>query len=163
MVEPLPSKQAVASSNLVSRSNLFHVVLVSLRSLGLQQDAVQLKEDQRHVNVAIMIESGVILSISFVEARERLSEIPVVRKMNQGRRTFRVLGLPIQFVMVVVVSAALVIYLGAWAADSNIEARAEAFGAPTVQTAGGIVVPPSELSPDTVAWEGAFLWVCPLH
>ena len=36
VVEPLPSKQAVASSNLVSRSNLFHVVLVSLRSLGLQ-------------------------------------------------------------------------------------------------------------------------------
>ena len=34
--ESLPSKQAVASSNLVSRSNLFHVVLVSLRSLGLQ-------------------------------------------------------------------------------------------------------------------------------
>ena len=30
------SKQVVASSNLVSRSNLFHVVLVSLRPLGLQ-------------------------------------------------------------------------------------------------------------------------------
>ena len=110
-----------------------------------------------------MIESGVILPISFVEARERLSEIPVVRNMNLGRRTLRVLGLPIQFVMVVAVSAALVIYLGAWAADSNIESRTEAFGAPTVQTVGDIAVSPPELSADAVAWEGAFLWVCPFH
>lgn len=110
-----------------------------------------------------MIESGVILSISFVEAKERLSEIPVVRKMNLWRRTFRVFGLPIQFVTVMAVSAASVIYLGAWAADSNIESRAEAFGAPTVQTVGDIAVSPPELSADAVAWEGVFLWVCPLH
>ena len=83
--------------------------------------------------------------------------------MNLGRRTLRVLGLPIQFVMVVAVSAALVIYLGAWAADSNIEARAGAFGAPTVQTAGDIAVSPPDLSADAVVWEGAFLWVCPFH
>lgn len=109
------------------------------------------------------MKSGVILSISFVEARERLSEIPVVRKMNLGRRKFRVFGLPIQFVTVTAVSAASVIYLGAWAADSNIESRAEAFGAPTVQTVGDIAVSPPELSADAVAWEGVFLWVCPLH
>jgi len=83
--------------------------------------------------------------------------------MNLGRRALRVLGLPIQFVMVVAVSAALVIYLGAWAADSNIETRAEAFGAPSVQTAGDLAVSPPELSADAVAWEGAFLWVCPFH
>ena len=83
--------------------------------------------------------------------------------MNLGRRTFRVFGLPIQFVTVMAVSAVLVIYLGAWAADSNIETRAEAFGAPSVQTAGDLAVSPPELSADAVAWEGAFLWVCPLH
>jgi hypothetical protein len=110
-----------------------------------------------------MIESGVMLSISFVEAKERLSEIPVVRKMNLWCRTFRVFGLPIQFVTVMAVSAASVIYLGAWAADSKIESRAEAFGAPTVQTVGDIAVSPPELSADAVAWEGVFLWVCPLH
>ncbi len=82
--------------------------------------------------------------------------------MNLGRRAFRVLGLPLQFVTVMAVSSASVIYLGAWAADSNIESRAEAFGAPTVQTVGDIAVSP-ELSADAVAWEGAFLWVCPLH
>lgn len=83
--------------------------------------------------------------------------------MNLGHRTFRVFGLPIQFVTVMAVSAAVVIYLGAWAADSNKESRAEAFGAPTVQNAGDIAVSPPELSADAVAWEGVFLWVCPLH
>lgn len=94
-----------------------------------------------------------------------MSGFPVVRKMNAGRRTFRVLGLPIQFVVVMAVSAALVIYLGAWAADSNIQARAEAFGAPTIQTAGdsSVFQYRSLDSVDSQSWEGAFLWVCPLH
>ena len=92
-----------------------------------------------------------------------MSEFPVVREVRAGRRTFRVLGLPIQFVVVMAVSAALVIYLGAWAADSNIEARAEAFGAPTIQTPGITTTPPHQLPADAESWESAFLWVCPLH
>ena len=85
--------------------------------------------------------------------------------MDAGHRTFRVLGLPIQFVLVMAVSAALVIYLGAWAADSNIQARAEAFGAPIIQTAGDASVSQyhSPASADSESWESAFLWVCPLH
>jgi hypothetical protein len=90
-----------------------------------------------------------------------LSEFPVVRKVNTDRRTFRILGLPIQFVVVMVVSAVLVIYLGAAAADSNVHARAEAFGAPIIRSSDP--VSQHQLPADAESWEGAFLWVCPLH
>ena len=94
-----------------------------------------------------------------------MAKVPVVRNMDTGRRAFRVLGLPVQFVAVVVVSAALVIYLGAWAADSNIEARAAAFGAPTIQASGQAPASLHQLPSDaeSESWESAFLWVCPLH
>ena len=36
----------------------------------------------------------------------------------------RVLGLPVQFVLVVAISLALTIYFGAWAADARISERA---------------------------------------
>jgi len=71
--------------------------------------------------------------------------------------------LPIQFVVVMVVSAALVIYLGATAADSNVHARAEAFGAPVIRSSGPDSVSQHQLPVDAESWEGAFLWVCPLH
>jgi hypothetical protein len=92
-----------------------------------------------------------------------LSEFPVVRKMNTGRRTLRILGLPIQFVVVMVVSAALVIYLGAAAADSNVHARAEAFGAPIIRSSDSVSQHQLPTGADAESWEGAFLWVCPLH
>ena len=71
----------------------------------------------------------------------------------------RILGLPIQFVIVVVVSLALTVYLAGWAASNNIEARnfrtASMNGIPTYQSADA----------DTGAetWERAALLICPLH
>ncbi len=71
----------------------------------------------------------------------------------------RILGLPVQFVVVVVVSLALTIYLAGWAASNNIEARsfraASMNGIPAYQSA----------TADTEAetWERAALLVCPLH
>ncbi len=60
----------------------------------------------------------------------------------------RVMGLPVQFLAVVVVSLLITIYLIAASADARIEARAAA-------------------SPDNGAeaesWEQAALIVCPLH
>ena len=71
----------------------------------------------------------------------------------------RILGLPIQFVIVVVVSLALTIYLVGWAASNSIEARnfrtASMNGIPAYQS----------VTADTEAetWERAALLVCPLH
>lgn len=75
------------------------------------------------------------------------------------RSGIRIFGLPIQFVIVVVVSLTLTIYLAGWAASNNIEARnlrvASMDSIPTYRYA----------SSDTkaVAWERAALLVCPLH
>ena len=66
----------------------------------------------------------------------------------------RLLGLPLQFVVVALVSLSLTVFLGAWVADDRIEARK------------GIV---SEQNTVTVAgeekevWESLFLFSCPLH
>ena len=71
----------------------------------------------------------------------------------------RILGLPIQFVIVVIVSLALTIYLAGWAASNNIEARnfhtASMNGIPAYQSAT------SDTEAET--WERAALLVCPLH
>ena len=94
-----------------------------------------------------------------------MSEVQVFQDQDGGRKAFRVFGLPIQFVVVMAISAASVIYLGAWAADSNIEARTVAFGAPIIPTAGDSSVASHRLpaDSDSESWESAFLWVCPLH
>jgi len=54
-------------------------------------------------------------------------------------RRATVLGLPVQFAAVVLISAALVVYLSGWAALSRVEARSDAyhaaaFGEPAVQS-----------------------------
>ena len=87
----------------------------------------------------------------------------------------RVLGLPLQFVVVVVLSLAITIFFGAWAADSRIEARNQSFaqaGSGSVQfdfqahPAGG---PNGALTGslgdagEGQGWERAFLFACPLH
>ena len=75
---------------------------------------------------------------------------------GSGRRIF---GLPLQFVVVAVVSIALTIYMAGWAASNNIEARnfrtASMNGIPAYQS----------VTADTEAetWERAALLVCPLH
>ncbi len=75
------------------------------------------------------------------------------------RSGVRIFGLPIQFVIVVVVSLAITIYLAGWAASNNIEARnfraASMDGIPAYRS----------IASDTegVAWERAALLICPLH
>ena len=61
----------------------------------------------------------------------------------------RVMGLPAQFLVVVVVSLLITIYLIAATADGRIEARAAT--SPAAGSAGA------------AGWEQAALIVCPLH
>lgn len=93
----------------------------------------------------------------------------------------RVLGLPVQFVVVVVVSLTLTIFLGAWVADERVEARSgsltlssiqslyvESFGRQQLQTQGALQsqdLPAVEAihGLDGRLWERAFLFACPLH
>lgn len=71
----------------------------------------------------------------------------------------RILGLPVQFVVVAVISIALTIYMAGWAASNNIEARnfrtASMNGIPAYESATA--------DTETEAWERAALLVCPLH
>lgn len=75
---------------------------------------------------------------------------------GSGKRIF---GLPVQFVIVVVVSLALTIYMAGWAASNNIEARnsrtASMDGIPAYQSA--------VTDTETENWERAALLICPLH
>ncbi len=93
----------------------------------------------------------------------------------------RVLGLPVQFVIVVVVSLALTIFFGAWIADEKAEARSEpftlsslhtsyvnSFSQPQLYNQGAVqseVVQRVEGNHDGDGrlWEKAFLFACPLH
>ena len=71
----------------------------------------------------------------------------------------RIFGFPIQFVVVVVVSLALTIYLAGWAASNNVEAR-------NLQVASMDGMPAyRSIASDTeaAAWEQAALLICPLH
>jgi hypothetical protein len=71
----------------------------------------------------------------------------------------RILGLPVQFVIVAVVSLALTIYMAGWAASNNIEARsfrtASMNGIPAYQSAVA--------DAEAENWERAALLICPLH
>ena len=76
--------------------------------------------------------------------------------------------MPIQFVAVVVISAALVVYLSGWAALARVEARSEsyrasAFGEPAVVTPQGSTSVSSDGIAEKQAWESVALLVCPLH
>ena len=80
-------------------------------------------------------------------------------------RRATVLGLPVQFALVVVVSAALVVYLSGWAALSRVEARSDtyhaaAFGEPALRSAPSAT---SDTDTEQQAWERVALFVCPLH
>ena len=64
------------------------------------------------------------------------------------RNTF-VLGMPLQFVIVVFVALLLVIYVVAMSASTRIENRKEL----RIESSGT----------EIYAWESAALWMCPLH
>ena len=72
----------------------------------------------------------------------------------------KIYGLPRQFLVVVVVSAALTIFFGAWAADARVEARVEAYEEPSGQPDASIQLP-GEVEKEW--WESTVLLVCPLH
>ena len=104
--------------------------------------------------------------------------------MESRLNDMRIMGLPLQFVVVVAISLALTIYFGAWAADARIDARAaQAAGQGAQQfdfrnsgsnTAGtslsgglgqddaGAGLPYGNAA-EGQGWEKAFLFACPLH
>ena len=79
------------------------------------------------------------------------------------RRT-RVLGIPIQFALVTVITVAVVIYLSGWAAFSSSEARANVYKNTTLV---GATQPTRETAYNSdiekYTWERIALFVCPLH
>ena len=97
----------------------------------------------------------------------------------------RIIGLPLQFVVVVVVSLSLTIFFGAWAADARVEARSAQFAFSNSSTlsiqgnlgsgtVGDSSIPSNsnvaftshqlpEGESDAQGWETAFLFACPLH
>ena len=109
--------------------------------------------------------------------------------MESRINDMRILGMPVQFVLVVTISLALTIYFGAWAADARIQERAAlastqgaqqfdfsatagtATGASASVTglSGGLGQPgaantmPYSTSQDAQGWERYFLFACPLH
>lgn len=105
----------------------------------------------------------------------------MVTRLNE----MRIIGLPVQFVVVVVASLALTIFFGGWAASASVEARSQQFafsnssslsiqgnlagevidGADNSHNPNAILtshqLPDDQL--DSQGWETAFLFACPLH
>ncbi|MCH8827657.1 MAG: hypothetical protein IIB16_11925 [Chloroflexi bacterium] len=85
----------------------------------------------------------------------------------------RVLGLPLQFLIVVFMGLSMTIFFGAWAADARIEARNQPYalggsGAAQFEFRTHQATPLSGSLGDGVGgevqgWERAFLFACPLH
>ena len=89
----------------------------------------------------------------------------------------RVLGLPLQFLIVVFMGLSMTIFFGAWAADARIEARNQpyalgGFGAAQFDfrthqatrlgsSLTGVVG--NGVGGEVQGWERAFLFACPLH
>ena len=104
--------------------------------------------------------------------------------MESRVNDMRILGMPVQFVVVVAISLALTIYFGAWAADARINERAAMAAGQSAQqfdfrsggnNAGGTSLS-GGLGQDNAGaglayrntaegqgWEKAFLFACPLH
>ena len=103
-------------------------------------------------------------------------------RLESRLNEMRILGLPVQFVLVVAISLALTIYFGAWAADARVSERAAQSTGQSVQqfdfssaagTSSGSGLS-GELGQDAGAqqygsaaegqgWEKYFLVACPLH
>ena len=87
--------------------------------------------------------------------------------MGQFMQT-RMLGLPIQFVAVAIISTALIIYLAGWSAQSRVEGRTvsyrvAAFGEPLVLNQPNDPKTNSYIKAEKQPWEHVALFVCPLH
>jgi len=93
----------------------------------------------------------------------------LVSRINNAR----IYGLPVQFVVVVVLGLAMTIFFGAWAADARVEARnqpsAQAgsgaaqfdFNTHSNRDLAGSLAGAGE--GEEQGWERAFLFACPLH
>lgn len=80
----------------------------------------------------------------------------------------RVLRLPIQFVSVVVISAALIIYLLGWSAQSRVEGRNQSnpesvFRSHLVMNQPTNAHITTEPDVQKQSWERLVLFICPLH
>ncbi len=80
----------------------------------------------------------------------------------------RVSGLPIQFVAVVLISAALIIYLFGWSAQSRVEGRTvsnrvAAFGEPLLLKHPNGTNKDAYIEAEKQPWERVALFICPLH
>ena len=76
--------------------------------------------------------------------------------MESRLNDMRILGMPVQFVVVVTISLALIIFFGAWAADERVNAR---LMQPAAQNTQQFDFGTTEEQ----AWEKVFLFACPLH
>ena len=104
--------------------------------------------------------------------------------MESRLNDMRIFGLPVQFLLVVVISLALTVYFGAWAADARISERAAQASAQAGQQfdfsssasasggsglAGGLGQGASAVgsqygyASEGQGWEKMFLFACPLH
>ena len=101
--------------------------------------------------------------------------------MESRLNNMRIMGMPVQFVLVVAISLALTIYFGAWAADARINQRAAQVSSQQFDfssaassssgsgLAGGIGqgavgnVPAYGNTTQEQGWEKFFLFACPLH
>ena len=68
----------------------------------------------------------------------------------------RILGLPVQFAVVALVSLALTIYMAGWAASANIESR-------NIRVEGAYSLYENQANAGAQTWERAAILVCPLH
>jgi hypothetical protein len=82
-------------------------------------------------------------------------------------RPIRILGLPLQFVTVFIITVSLVIFFGGWAAQNSVEGRWEQTYVPAMNESinNGLVPGPIKgpTDVDKTWWEDAALFVCPAH
>ncbi len=83
--------------------------------------------------------------------------------IQETRKPIRILGLPLQFVTVMIIAASLLVFFGGWAAQNSVEVRQERLNTAVTTETGGIVNANDGASGDKTWWEKAALFVCPAH
>jgi len=82
---------------------------------------------------------------------------------QETHRPIRILGLPLQFVTVLIITVSLVVFFGGWAAQNSVENRLEQVDTSITMEAGGTVTAQESAEADKTWWEKAALFVCPAH
>ena len=73
------------------------------------------------------------------------------------------LKLPVQFLLVFIISAIITIYLGASVSEMRIESRNTNINFNNTIGSLNNSYRQSTMSTENVFWENGFLWACPLH